>query len=110
MKRLIRKPPEQTPFIIILAAQGRRYRNVILAYDVEEAREKAVQMTTTLTGNFEVQAVRHSEPSAADAARGREAVRAAQAPVAEQARDGGIASATSVLGCEPHLHHVQRIG
>jgi hypothetical protein len=64
VKQLNRKPPEPTPFIIILAGQGRRYRNVILAYDLDEAREKAIQMAATLTGNFMVHDVRRAEARA----------------------------------------------
>jgi hypothetical protein len=60
VKRLIRQPPEQTGFVVILAGQGRRYRNVILAYDEDEAREKALQMAATLTGTFAVLAVRRA--------------------------------------------------
>ena len=90
MKRLIRQPPEQTGFVVILAGPGRRYRNVILADDLDDAREKAMQMAATLTGNFEVQAVRRAETRApaenalpgpegraADAARGRGSAKAA---------------------------------
>jgi regulator of extracellular matrix RemA (YlzA/DUF370 family) len=64
VKRLTGKPPEQTPFVIILAGQGRRYRDVILARDSDEARDKAIWMAETLTGNFEVQAVRRGETRA----------------------------------------------
>jgi hypothetical protein len=77
VKRLIRQPPEQTGFVVILAGQGRRYRNVILASDLEDAHEKAAQIAATLTGNFAVQAVRRAEARAADAARGRGSARAA---------------------------------
>lgn len=59
MKRPNRKPPEQTPFIILIG-QGRRYRNVTLAYDADEARDKAHQMAATLIGNFAVQPVRRA--------------------------------------------------
>jgi hypothetical protein len=56
--KYVRKVPEQSPFVVILASHHRRYRNSVLASDAAEARVKADQMAQMLAGDFSVLHVR----------------------------------------------------
>jgi len=48
--KYVRKVPEQSPFVVILASHHRRYRNSVLASDAAEARVKADQMARCWRG------------------------------------------------------------